>query len=139
MHKPETGVADGRGLIAWACKYADITDVTSQTKIRTALAKMALAPGSTQVQISTHAVKMLELWRLLQSASVDEPYEYYEMLLSTMPTEPQASLLTQLRTWFAGRMQAFKAAQAPDMAHPDDAVIAHTSMHLMAGTHRNAL
>ena len=106
---PKTRIGHGRDAILWVCDKADITSFSVQSKLLQRLGELKLAPGSTRAQISLHCAQLLKIWCMVigpnqKPNTVDEPSEYWKRLLASMPTRPEASLLSQLRVWLAGRI-----------------------------------
>ena len=49
--------------------------------------------NASKLQLATHMVSVLELWLQKEGANVEEPAEYFQRLLVSMPTEPEGPLV----------------------------------------------
>jgi hypothetical protein len=108
------GHADGRKLVAWALKFADVSGLQKQTKIRAALAAAKLRVDATRAQISSFMQRLHALWLLDTTTRPDQPHSYWSMVLIAMPTAPHGSHSVTLRTWLAQHVAAYeKAPQQP--------------------------
>lgn len=120
-------IADGRGLVALARKNVCVSSAESQKVLVRSLHNMSLKSGSTRAQLSGHAYKMLEIWKLVNTNTIEDRgklADFYGTLLSSMPVTPEGSHLVGTRTWLANRISDFQAGGASNFENPDDGIAA---------------
>ena len=100
--------ADGRKLVAWALKFADVSGLQKQTRIRSALAAAKLQPEATRTQISSFLQRLHALWLLDSTTVPSHPHSYWTHVLVAMPTSPHGSHTVTLRTWLAQHVAAYE-------------------------------
>ena len=66
------------------------------------LNKKKLEVNATKLQLSTHMISLLELWLQKEGANINQPAEYFQRLLMSMPTEPEGALV-RVRSKIRGR------------------------------------
>ena len=86
-------VKDGRALLRWAMSFVDSSSLSCQIKLMEELNKKKLEVNATKLQLSTHMISLLELWLQKEGANINQPAEYFQRLLMSMPTEPEGALV----------------------------------------------
>ena len=111
-------LADGISLVRWALKFVDLTSKDVQFKLKQKLASVKLSAGSTCAQLEQHATQLFELWSLILNNDPNNAVcldDYYEILLHSLPAQPEGAHLTSARTWFAGKVIEFKHTRANEL------------------------
>ena len=105
-------LANGRKLLRWALQFVCVASKSAQLKLRQALSCMALPPGSDRARLGAHYQRVLDLWDLIEGHNREDPRalpDFYDDLLHSLPTTPELSMLTQVRTWLASRVADFRS------------------------------
>jgi hypothetical protein len=105
-------ISDGNGLVAWARSFTDVSSIENQGDIRLRLASAKLSKTATVSQIDDHIHSLWCDWNLLHENKPQYLKPYWSTLLFSIPTEPEQSLLTQVRNRLANAI----ADQAPVLA-----------------------
>ncbi len=105
-------ISDGNGLVAWARKFTDVSSLAHQGDIRLRLASTKLSKGATVIQLDDHIHSLWCDWHLLHETNTQHLKPFWAILLFSIPTEPESSLLTQVRSRLANAI----ADEAPVLA-----------------------
>ena len=98
---------DAAALRAWACSHADLSSIETQGELRTKLASMTLAPGSTYEELEKHSRTYWATWSRIMGNHTDSPDSlqvFYMQWLSSMPALPEGSILSNVRKWLADKI-----------------------------------
>ena len=98
---------DAAALRAWACSHADLSSIETQGELRTKLASMTLAPGSTYAELEKHSRTYWATWSRIMGNHTDSPDSlqvFYMQWLSSMPALPEGSILSNVRKWLADKI-----------------------------------
>ena len=100
--------ADGNAFLLWGRSFASLADKESQSKLRSNVAAMRLAVGSSQVALHKHCELLRQQWELLLNTQHDDVLDYWDTLLVSLPTRPEGSMLVTVRTWLVGRVEELR-------------------------------
>ena len=120
LWNPSTSIANGRELCLWALKKASVDNIEAQTQLRRTVGDARLKAGATRAALEVFMMHLWEKWKLITGN--ERPYEFYQQLLIAMPTEPQSSHLTSVRTWISGQMGDLLRGGAPQFHRIEDAI-----------------
>ena len=87
------GVKDGRALLRWALSFVDRSSVPDQMKVLKEMNEMRLPPQATLFEMTEHFFRLWELWLSLTTSRREEPASFFQVLLLTMPTEPEGPVV----------------------------------------------
>ena len=109
---------DGRGLYDWCLSFSGTSgaegELGSQLELYNKIQQLKLTQGANRTTIATHMDELLTLWLRVGANSVDQPGQFYLLLLSSFPTEPDTSKVVRLRGWFAEKITE-KSPQLADV------------------------
>ena len=125
LWNPATSIANGRELCLWALKKASVDNIEAQTQLRRTVGDARLKAGATRAALEVFMMHLWEKWKLITGN--EKPYEFYQQLLIAMPTEPQSSHLTSVRTWISSQMLDYLKGGAPNFHRIEDAIQAIAS------------
>ena len=120
LWNPATSIANGRELCLWALKKASVDNIEAQTQLRRTVGDARLKAGATRAALEVFMMHLWEKWKLI--IGNEKPYEFYQQLLIAMPTEPQSSHLTSVRTWISSQMLDYLKGGAPSFHRIEDAI-----------------
>ena len=93
INKTGQMVKDGRALLRLALSHVDYSSLSCQIKLMEELNKKKIEVNATKLQLSTHMISLLELWLQKEGANINNPAEYFQRLLMSMPTGTEGALL----------------------------------------------
>ena len=93
-------LADGRGFFEWILSRVDDSAPAIQKKIKASVDSAAVRQGASIKELVYTATQLHSNW--LRLSGPHDATDFAERLLNAIPTKPEASLLTTLRSHFAG-------------------------------------
>ena len=119
---PLHALADGRGLIAWARKFADVSGMKEQGDLVRVVQDAKVKASVTRAQLMVFIKMLLGQWCLIEGNTKMKPYPFYMQLLIALPTEPQATHIVSARSWFAQRVNDYQMGVQNGFSDPRHAI-----------------
>ena len=115
------GLADGRGLVAWARQHADVSGDEAQHKLRSrVMSARTIDKPMTVVLLLEHCIWLHRTWELLVTSPALGLRNYYSYLVASLPTK-DGDKITLLRVWLVDQLQQL----ADGRTMPEFAVFEH--------------
>ena len=115
-------LSDGRGLLNWVFSRIDDSTPHVQAILQKKVESIVIKPGASVNQLVYSANTLHSYWSRLNGER--DPLDFAAKLLKAIPSKPEASLLTTLRSFFAGMITLNDALLNDPLA-----LIEHLALH----------
>jgi hypothetical protein len=112
---------DVQALRVWACSFADLSSIETQTELRSKLGNMTLAPGSDYSDLERHCREYWSTWSRITGNHTESPDGlsiFHMQWLASLPALPEGSILANARKWLADKI----TDSSPLLADPDETI-----------------
>ena len=98
MKSETSAVKDGRALLRWALDFVNKSSLSCQMQLLEELNKKKINSQADMFQFSDHMVSLYEMWLQKEGSKVDEPADYFQRLLASIPFEHAGPFLLVFAT-----------------------------------------